>query len=166
MKNKTTLIDSIKVHAPLAGTIGAVAGFAADVLAPLADFALYIFIVGLLVSVFMGIKWFKKRKPEILNSMADGKFTEDEANELLITDKTSKVFSFSTITTVIMLLIMLGQPLFEDEEKGIFASTIPGLDKLQAQLLNIEEGINEIKQTTKEIKQDTAYQRFNKRNQK
>ena len=66
--------------------------------------------------------------------MADGKFTEDEANELLITDKTSKVFSFSTITTVIMLLIMLGQPLFEDEEKGIFASTIPGLDKLQAQL--------------------------------
>lgn len=156
MKKKDNLSDILKSHAPLAGTIGTVGGFAADVLAPLADFALYLFILGLVVSLFLGFKWFNKRKPEILNSISDGQLTNEEANDLFLNDKTSKAFSFSAITTGIMLVIMLGQFFLGDDEKGMFASTIPGLDKLQGQLLNIEEGINEIKQTTQDIKQDTA----------
>jgi tetratricopeptide (TPR) repeat protein len=156
MKKKASIINSIKSHATLAGTIGTVGGFIADVLSPLADFALYIFLIGLLVSGFSGFKWFKKRKPEIIESLEGGKVTEDEANELFISDKISRVFSFSSITTLIMFFIILGQLFISDDEKGMFASTIPGLDKLQEQLLNLEEGINEIKQTTKEIKQDTA----------
>ena len=156
MKKKDNLSDILKSHAPLAGTIGTVGGFAADVLAPLADFALYLFILGLVVSIFLGFKWFKKRKPEILNSISDGQLTQEEANNLFLNDKTSKAFSFSAITTGIMLVIMLGQFFLGDDEKGMFASTIPGLDKLQGQLLNIEEGINEIKQTTQDIKEDTA----------
>ena len=156
MKKTHNISDSLKSHAPLAGTIGTVGGFAADVLAPLADFALYIFILGLIASLFLGFKWFKKRKPEILNSISDGKLTQEEANDTFLNDKTSKAFSFSAITTGIMMVIMVGQFFIGDDEKGMFASTIPGLDKLQGQLLNIEEGINEIKQTTQDIRQDTA----------
>ena len=74
--NQLNFSKLLKTHAPLAGTIGAVGGFIADVLAPLADFAVYLFITGLAVSLIFGIKWFKKRKPEIIKSISDGKISQ------------------------------------------------------------------------------------------
>jgi len=46
--------------------------------------------------------------------------------------------------------------MFDSEEKGILASNVPALAKIQGKLLNIEEGIEELKETSKEIQQATG----------
>jgi hypothetical protein len=153
---RSNLSDSLKSHAPIAGTIGTIGGFAADVLAPLADFALYIFLAGLIISFFLGVKWFKKSKPELIEAISDKKLTDNEIRELFVSNKVSKAFSFSAILTVIMLFVTVGQWILGDEDKGLLATNIPGIEQLQGQLLNIEKGINEIKETTEGIKQDTV----------
>ncbi|KAA3657688.1 MAG: hypothetical protein DWQ04_27325 [Chloroflexi bacterium] len=115
------------------GAIGAIGGFVSDVLAPLGSFATWVAILSLLI--FLGSLaafWGMRNRPGIEPG-------ETVMPALIV------LAAGSTIIFGIWSLVIANGP-----EKGYLAENIDPIAQIQASLLNLEEDVAEIKETTAE----------------
>lgn len=127
----------LKRNAPWFGTIGGVGGFCSDVLAPLANFSLYLLIASIVgIVVTLGFYLFFRRDQIVTKR-------EEFLTRLIF------FAAFTVIWGVFAFVHVVGP------DKGVLASTVPGIEQLQSSLGIIEKDVAEIKQTTGEIKGDT-----------
>lgn len=128
----------LKRNAPWFGAIGGVGGFISDVLAPLANFALYLLIASVVgVVVTVGYYYYAHR---------DKIVTKKEE----VMTKVIFFGAFGLIWGLFALIHIFGPA------QGVVAATVPGVEQLQASLGIIQNDVAEIKQTTTDIKGDTA----------
>lgn len=128
-----TIKSYLRKNGPIVGAIGGVGGFISDVLAPLANFALYLLIasiVGALATV--GYYYYTHR---------DNIVTKRE--ELL-----TKVMFFAS--SAVIWLLFTAIHIF-GPANGVVAATIPGVDKLQESLGLIQQDVKDIKSDTTQI---------------
>jgi tetratricopeptide (TPR) repeat protein len=122
-----------KAAAPVA-LIGAAGGFISDVLLPLGNFAtLMFFFTGIVTVLLYGLLYylFQKRNDDIWDTIPAGVFLA--------------AFAASMIFGIWSMLLQLAP------EKGYIASNVEPIAQIQASLLNLEEDVEAIKQTTEAI---------------
>lgn len=136
------MIEVIKTYlrrnAPVFGAIGGVGGFVSDVLAPLANFALYLFIASIIGALVTVAFYYYAHRDRIITK-----------REELLT-KLAFFGSFSLIWAFFAAVHFFGPA------QGVVAATIPGVEKMQESLGIIQQDVSEIKQTTNDIKGDTT----------
>lgn len=125
--------EYLKKNGPTFGIISAIGGFVTDVLAPLANFALYLLIAslgGLLATA--AYYYFANR---------DTKITQQESA------MTKVVFFgfFAAIWGSLTIVHLVGPP------NGVVAATVPGIEELQASIGIIEKDVKDIKADTEQI---------------
>jgi len=111
----------------IAGVLSAVCGFIADVLQPIAPFAIYLLIGSGLLLVLSLIYYLKTKK--------------------------GLVYSLIMLSATAVLAVVTGIQQFSGStENGVASEVIPGVSGLQQSLGLIQEGIEDIKQDTADIK--------------
>ncbi len=138
------------------GPVVVVGGVFADVVAPLAPIALYVTILAATITMVTGCVWFFGYRRKFVAAMRDGKIDANEARELASTNRWSLLFAFSFIATVIMGVVTGAGAAISEDDRGILATTIPGLQKLQDDLFDLKKDVAEIKKTTEKISSDTT----------
>jgi len=141
-----------KVSAP----ITAVCGVVSDLASTLAKFSLYLFIISAGTAVFSGILWFLRYKRQYLAAVADGKLEPNELLELRERNVWSVLFAFSVVAAVIMGGFVLAEKLAGDGDKGVIATVVPGMDKVQESLFRVEKKLADVKADTTAIHADTT----------
>ena len=128
------MLEHIKKSGPLFGVIGAVGGFVADVLQPIAPFSSYLFFAAAFSTVAVLLTM-------IVNSS--------------LRTKVAPAFMFS----IIMMAVsgaLYGIQSEEEKQSGVLAGQIPGVKTLQASLGLIREDVAAIKKSTENIEKTTA----------
>ncbi len=116
-----------------ASLIGAVGGFIGDIIAPLGNFAPWVALLSLVIAivtlaVFLSLR--RKRGPEAWDSPVTG--------VMIVGMASTVIFSFWSAVFAV------------GPEKGYLADNIQPIATMQAQLLNLQEDVTEIKETTGE----------------
>lgn len=128
-----TIKSYLRKNGPVVGAIGGVGGFISDVLAPLANFALYLLIASIIGAfATVGYYYYTHR---------DNIVTKRE--ELL-----TKVMFFASSAVVWLLFTAIH---IFGPANGVVAATIPGVDKLQESLGLIQQDVKDIKSDTTQI---------------
>src|SRR4051794_25577700 len=141
-----------KVSAP----ITAICGIIADLSSTIGKFSFYIFIVALCSAIISGLLWFAHYRRNFAAAALDGKVDAAELAQLGERNVWSVLFAFSVIASVVMGGFVLAAKLTGNEDKGVIAGTIPGMDKVQESLFRMEKKIDVVQADTSAIRQDTS----------
>lgn len=141
-----------KVSAP----ITAICGIIADLSSTIGKFSLYIFIVALCTAIISGLLWFAHYKRRFAAASIDGNVDAAELAQLGERNVWSVLFAFSVIASVVMGGFVLAAKLTSNEEKGVIAGTIPGMEKVQESLFRVEKKLDVVQADTSAIRTDTA----------
>ncbi len=141
-----------KVSAPVTAFFGAIA----DLASTIAAFSLYLLIFCLVTSIVSGYMWFARYRREYTKAAADGVMKPEEVATLGESNPWSVTFAFSIIASLVMGGFVVAGAVAGEEDKGLLASTIPGLDKLQDSLFRVEKKVDSIKEDTTALKTDTT----------
>lgn len=142
--------------AKVSGPITAICGAIADLASTIGAFAFYLFILALITAVVSGFLWFARYRREFVAAAANGSIDPAEAAALGERNVWSVTFAFSVVASIVMGGFVLAAKLSKAEDKGVLASTIPGLEQLQASLFRVEKKIDDVKTDTTAIRSDTA----------
>jgi len=145
-----------KVGAPAGGLIG----MCADLGAPVASLAMYFTIGAAVLTLVAGFMWFGRRQRQLRAAMADGKITPEELAEMTQSNGWSVTFAFGLVTTLVLGLVFAAQALIskkddDGHERGVLATVITPLQKLQDSVFNLQKDVTAIKETTAETKAQT-----------
>jgi len=121
----------IKKSLGLAGILSGIFGFIADVLQPLAPFAVYLLIASSII-LLLSLLYYVKCKKGLVISIT------------------------SLCCAVVLGLVTILQSTTNSKEEGLSAKAIPGINELQQSLGLIDKKLDDIKQNTSEIKESTA----------
>lgn len=139
-----------------------------DLGAPVAASNLILTGLCLLVTLLSGFMWFGRYQRAMRAAHADGRITQEELAHATETNVWSVTFAFGLVGTLILGFVLLAQsmvpqPPDEAPERGVLATVMPPLQKLQDSLFNLEKKVDAIaadtaaiKTTTSDIKSDTA----------
>ena len=127
----------LKRNAPWFGAIGGVGGFVSDVLAPLANFAMYLLIASIIGAIITVAYYYYAHRDKIVTKKEE------------VMTKVIFFGAFGLIWGVFALVHIFGPA------KGVLASTVPGIEELQSSLGIVQQDVAEIKRTTADIKGDT-----------
>src|SRR5947209_11453574 len=141
-----------KVSAP----ITALCGIIADLSSTIGKFSLYIFIVALCTAVISGLLWFLHYRRQFNAAAADGKVDAAELAQLSERNVWSVLFAFSVIASVVMGGFVLAAKLTGNDDKGVIAGVVPGMDKVQESLFRVEKKIDRVQADTVAIRNETT----------
>lgn len=140
-----------KVSAPITGFFGAIA----DLASTIGSFSLYLLIFCLLTALVSGYMWFARYRREFKQAAADGVLKPEEIAEIGESNPWSVTFAFAVVASLVMGGFVIAGKLAGEEDKGVLASTIPGMDKLQESIFRVEKKVDSIKEDTVALKTDT-----------
>jgi hypothetical protein len=143
---------SAKVSAPITAFCGAIA----DLASTIAKFSLYLLIFAAVTAVISGFMWFLRYKRQYQKAAADGVLQPEEMAALGERNGWSVTFAFSVVATVVMGGFVVAEKMSGGDEKGVLATVVPGMDKVQEALFRVEKKLDAVKQDTETIKTDTA----------
>ena len=149
---RTFLGRGAKISAP----ITAVCGMIADLASTIGKFSLYLFIFALCTAIVSGLLWFLHYRRQFLRAAADGKFDPAEVAEMGERNIWSVLFAFSVVASIVMGGFVLAAKLSGGENKGVLATVVPGMDKVQESLFRMEKKIDAVQTDTTAIRQDTT----------
>ncbi|MGZ5553899.1 MAG: hypothetical protein ACXWHF_09700, partial [Chthoniobacterales bacterium] len=141
-----------KISAPLA----AVCGVIADLASTIGKFALYLFIISALTAVISGLLWFLHYRRQFLAAAADGKLDAAELAQLRERNVWSVLFAFSIVASVVMGGFVVAERVSGGGDKGVIATVVPGMDKVQQSLFRVEKKLDAVQSDTAAIRSDTA----------
>ncbi len=145
--------------AKVGGPAGALIGMCADLGAPVASLAMYFTIGAAVLTLVAGWMWFGRRQRQLKVAMADGRITAEEMAEVTQSNAWSVTFAFGLVTTLILGIVFLAQSMMsksdDGPDRGVLATVIPPLQKMQDSLFNLQKDVTEIKSVTAATKQQT-----------
>ncbi len=147
---------AVKVGGPAGGLMAMLA----DLGAPIAALAKYSTIGFAAITLVAGWVWFGKRQRALRAALSDGKITQEELAQATESNGWSITFAFGLVATMILSLALVAQMLMPkpDEpgpDRGVLATVMPSLQKMQDSLFNIQKDVSEIKTVTGETKAQT-----------
>lgn len=143
---------SAKISAPITAICGAIADLASTV----AKFSLYLLIFSLFTALVSGMLWFLRYRRQYVAAAADGRMDAAEVEQLGERNIWSVMFAFSIVASVVMGGFVLAEKFSGGENKGVLATVVPGMDKVQASLFRVERKLDAVKEDTTAIRGDTA----------
>lgn len=143
---------SAKISAPITAICGAIADLASTV----AKFSLYLLIFSLFTALVSGLLWFLRYRRQYLAAAADGRMDAAEVEQLGERNIWSVIFAFSIVASVVMGGFVLAEKFSGGENKGVLATVVPGMDKVQASLFRVEKKLDAVQEDTTAIRGDTA----------
>jgi hypothetical protein len=145
--------------AKVGGPAGGLIGMCADLGAPVASLAMYFTVGAAALTVMAGWMWFGRRQRQLRVAMADGRITGEEMAEITQSNAWSVTFAFGLVTTLILGIVFLAQSLMpkkdDGPDRGVLATIITPLQKVQDSLFNLQKDVTEIKAVTGETKAQT-----------
>ncbi len=141
-----------KVSAP----ITAFCGIIADLASTIGNWSLYLLILATVLAILSGYMWFARYKREFKKAASDGNIQPEEIIKLKESNVWSVTFAFSVIAMLVMGGFVVAEKIAGKEDKGVIASVVPGMDKVQDALFRVEKKVDAVKKDTEEIKTDTA----------
>ncbi len=132
-----------------------ICGAIADLASTIAKFSFYLLIFSVCTALISGFLWYARYRRQFLKAAADGVMSTEEVKALGESNVWSVMFAFSVVATVVMGGFVVAEKLGGDGDKGVLASTVPGMEKIQEQLFRVEKKINAVKNDTEVIRQDT-----------
>jgi len=146
---------AVKVGGPAGGLVGVLA----DLGAPVADLVLYFTLACAAITLAAGIIWFGKRQKALRAALSDGKITQEELAHATESSGWSITFAFGLVATVVLGIVFLAQAVVtkpdDGPERGVVATLVPALQKMQDSMFKIEKDVAEIKTVTGETKAQT-----------
>ena len=124
--SKNTVKQTYKKVLPFAGSIGVIS----DVAAPMASFSVYFTIGAAVLTFLLGFYWVR--------------FHSDDQKWSLDSGLMPRGLVYSSLSFVVFSFFSVSQAVTGSEDKGVMAKMIPGIDKVQESLFQIEK-------TTKEM---------------
>ncbi len=148
---------AVKVGAPAGGLVGMMA----DLGAPVADLSLYFVCGSGFITLLAGFIWFGKRQRALRLALKDGKITQEEMAKATESNGWSVTFAFGLVATIILGLVFVVQALMPKKEddgpdRGILATLMPPLQKMQDSLFHIQKQVDKIETVTVETKEQTG----------
>ncbi len=141
-----------KVFAPIMAVCGAVS----DLASTLGKFSLFLFLFALIMALVSGPLWFLHYRRRYHAAMADGSINAQELASFHERNVWSVLFAFSIVATLMMGGFVLAEKLSGDGDKGVIATVVPGMDKVQEALFRVEKKVAEVKADTTAIRTDTS----------
>ncbi len=141
-----------KVSAPITMICGAIA----DLASTIGKFSLYILIFSICLALVAGLMWFMRYRRQFLQAAQDGVMQPEEVMELGERNGWSVTFAFAVVASVVMGGFVVAERVAGDGDKGVLASTIPGMDKVQEALFRVEKKIDAVQRTATDIAADTT----------
>ncbi len=145
------MMRAAKAGGPLSGLVG----LAADLGTPVANFILWLTIGTAALTLLAGLMWFGGQQRKLRLALANGQTTQEEIERATEHNGWSVSFAFGLVSTIVLCLFMGAQKLAAEEDKGVLATLVPALEKVQQSLLKVEKGMAEVKQTTERIETKT-----------
>src|SRR5262245_57202278 len=122
-----------------ASIIGAVGGFIGDIVAPLGNFAPWVALISLVFAIIALVGFLSLRQKQ--SALA---WDSPVAGGLLIAGASTLIFGVWSIVFAV------------GPERGYLAENIEPIAAMQAQLLNLQEDVTQIKETTEETAEEVA----------
>jgi hypothetical protein len=142
--------------ARVSGPITAVCGIIADLASTIAKFSLYLFIGAFCLALVSGAVWFARYRHAYRLAMADHVMRPDEFSRMSEQNAWSILFAFSTVATIVMGGFVVADKMAGQDDKGVIASVVPGMDKVQDSLFRVEKKIDAVKEDTGALRTETA----------
>lgn len=140
-----------------------ICGAIADLASTIGKFSLYLLFLSLAIALVSGSLWFLGYRRRYAAAVADGAMQPDEIKELAERNVWSVLFAFSVVATVVMGGFVIAEKMTGDTGKGVLATVVPGMDKVQQSLFRVEKKLDAVKEdtaatrlTTATIKEDTS----------
>lgn len=141
-----------KISAPITAVCGAIA----DLASTIGKFSLYLFIFALCTALVSGLLWFLHYRRQFVAAAADGTIQPAEMAEMGERNVWSVMFAFSVVAAFVMGGFVVAEKLSGGENKGVLATVVPGMDKVQESLFRIEGKVDAVKADTVAIRTDTS----------
>ncbi len=148
---QSLMMRAAKAGGPLSGLVG----LAADLGTPVANFILWLTIGTGCLTLLAGILWFGGQQRKLRRALANGQASQEEIERATEHNVWSVSFAFGLVSTIVLCLFMGAQKLAAEEDKGVLATLVPALEKMQQSLLKVEKGVAEVKQSTERIETKT-----------
>lgn len=142
---------SAKITAPITMICGAIA----DLASTIAKFSSYLCVASICIALISGGMWFLRYRRQFMKAAADGVMQPEEVMQMGERNGWSVTFAFAVVSSIVMGGFVLAEKMTGSEDKGVLASTIPGMEQLQASLFRVEKKIDAVKEDTTAIKQET-----------
>lgn len=153
LKNMRAFVGrGAKVGTPITFVCGAIA----DLASTIAKFSFYLLIIALGTAMLSGMLWFFRYRRRFLAAAADGVMQPEEVMALGERNVWSVMFAFSVIASVVMGGFVIAEKYAGDGDKGVLATVVPGMDKVQEALFRVEKKIDAVKEDTAAIRKDTG----------
>lgn len=145
------MMRAAKAGGPLSGLVG----LAADLGTPVANFILWLTIGTGCLTLIAGILWFGGQQRKLRIALANGQASQQEIEHATEHNVWSVSFAFGLVSTIVLCLFMGTQKLAAEEDKGVLATLVPALEKVQQSLFKIEKDVTVVKDTTQRIETKT-----------
>ncbi|CAN5726553.1 hypothetical protein BH20VER1_BH20VER1_17180 [soil metagenome] len=142
--------------AKIGGPLAALCGIIADLGSTVAKFSLYLFIGAAIVALVSGLIWFLQYRRRYLRAAADGTLQPDELKDLSERNAWAVAFAFAVVTAVVMAGFVAADAVAGTDDRGVIASVVPGMDRVQSAIFRTEKKVDAIQQDTTAIRGDTA----------
>ncbi len=153
MKNLRSFVGrGAVVSTPITMTCGAIA----DLASTIGKFSFYLLIVSLAIALVSGSLWFLRYRRRYLAAIADGEMQPQEIKELGERNVWSVLFAFSIVSTIVMAGFVIAEKITGDDKKGVLATVVPGMDKVQEALFRVEKKLDAVKADTAATRLTTA----------
>ncbi|HNU11699.1 MAG TPA: hypothetical protein PKJ45_10130 [Rubrivivax sp.] len=155
---RSLLSRAVKIGAPTTGVVG----LAADLGTPVATFVPWLAVAAALVTGTTGLVWFGGYRRKLSRALADGRITQSEIEHATEHNVWSVGFAFGLVSTVVLGSLMGAQQLAAEQDKGVLATVVPGLEQLQATVLRIDKNVLATKEATArvEVKTDAVLEKL------
>lgn len=148
---RSLMLRAAKLGGPLTGAVG----LAGDLGTPVANFILWMTIGAATLTVVAGLLWFGGEQRKLRRALAAGTLSQAEIEQATERNPWSVSFAFGLVSTIVLSLFMATQRLAAEEDKGVLATLVPALEKVQKSLFKIEKDVAEVKDTTTRIETKT-----------
>ncbi len=125
-----------------------ICGAIADLASTIGKFSFYLLIVSLVIALVSGSLWFLRYRRHYLAAIADGTMQAQEVKELGERNVWSVLFAFSIVSSIVMGGFVVAEKIAGDEKKGVLATVVPGMDKVQEALFRVEKKLDDVKADT------------------
>ena len=142
--------------AKLSAPITAVCGVIADLASTIGKFSFYLLIVALCSALVSGMLWFLRYRRQFFAAASDGTVDPAELAEMGERNAWSVLFAFSIVASVVMGGFVAAEKFSGGENKGVLATVVPGMDKVQESLFRVEKKLDAVQADTAVIRQDTS----------
>ncbi len=141
-----------KIGAPVA----ALCGIIADLASTVARFSVYLLVAAFVVALCSGLIWFLQYRRRYLRAAADGVIQPEELAAAERTKWLGHCLRFRRRHGGGDGRIRRGRCLGGKDDRGVIASVVPGMDRVQEAIFRTEKKVDAIKEDTTAIRGDTA----------